>query len=437
MAIGISNFQTLYQTYYPDESLPYLVPEDLPVLNMVLEGSTDGQVSGDVIDMPWLIDAPSGTSQTFGDAQVQAGNAPSALRPQIRMSQLYQVMSFLDKDKNLSDGEASYGDLMEVTVRGARMNLLNNMDQLLHGNGSGNRVSFTWASATPTVLALNAVPVQLTGDTTGQALGSPVGQTMFTLNDQVVITSTNPKDGSAPTIVSGPYSISAISGNTNTVTLATAPAGLTNGNVYALAKRGDTLGFNPALVYPGVIGFDAANPFGGPAANDNYLNVNRSVYDVRGAGQWGDFSTGFNIEQAIRRMATQMKNSGVPSGGVTVTMYPQDYDALDGKLQTQARYGQHELGVFFFDSLVIGSTLGRLNIVPDVHQQQGFFRMYAPGFGQLMYKGGLPHFATLNSGLDEQWGSNYDGREKRLRAYFQMRYKDMRKMGIGKLPFIS
>jgi hypothetical protein len=54
-----------------------------------------------------------------------------------------------------------------------------------------------------------------------------------------------------------------------------------------------------------------------------------------------------------------------------------------------------------------------------------------------MYRDGLPHVATLGDGSTEQWGQNYDGREKRLRAYFQMRVRDPRKLGVGKLPSIQ
>lgn len=436
MAAGISNFQTIYQTYYPDDQLPYLVPSTAIVLNMALGGSTDGRVSGDVVDMPWLYDEAAGVSQTFSVAQSAAGNAPAAVRPTVRMSQMYKVVSFLDKDEILSQGEASYGDLMEVTMKGVRNNFLSNLDQVLRGNGSGNRASFTWASATPTVLALNSVPTGLTGDSTGSALGSPVGQTVFTKGDSVVITSTNPKDGTAPTQAAGPFTITGISGAANTITISANP-GLTNGNVYGIAKAGDTLGFNSALLTPAAIGLDAFNPYGGVATTDSFLGVNRSAYDTRLSGSWGDFSTNFTVEQAIKRLATQMTNSGVEPGGFTVGMFPSDMDALDIKLQTQQRYTSTQVGVFYHEGIAVNTSAGRVNVISDPHQAQGLFRMYAPNALQLMYRDGLPHLARLKDGQTEQWGQNYDGRETRLRAYFQLRVRDPRKLGIGKLAQIS
>lgn len=436
MAIGISSFETLYQTYYPDSDLPYLTPKDAVLLNMFLGGSTDGQVSGDVVDMPWLLGPSAGVSQTYSTAASLANNAPVALRPQVRMSQIYKNLSFLDKDDILSRGEASYGELMETTIKGARQDFLSKIDQLLHGNATGNRMAFTWASATPTVLVGVSVPTTLSGDSAGKnKLGAPVGQTVFEIGDQVVITSTNPADGTAPTIVSGPYSVTAVDGNANSVTISASPAAdLTNGNVYGIALAGDTLGFSTANLLPGLIGVANYNPFGGVTTTDSFLGVNRSVFGTRAAGTYFDASSGYSFEQGLRKGATQMKNTGLEAGGVTACMHPDDYDTLDFKLTSQNRYSTHEIGVVFFDSIVISSTMGRLNCVVDTHQAKGQARLYAPNPVELMYRNSLPHFATLRNGLDEQWGANYDGREMRMRAYVQTRCRDPRKLNVTALP---
>ena len=443
MAIGISNFETLYQTYYPDSQLPYLLPKNLPLLNMVLGGSTDGQVSGDVIDMPWLAGPATGVSQTFATAQAMAGNAPQSLRPQVRLSQLFKVISILDKDQIQSQGSASYGELMEVTVRGARMDILNKLDYLLHANGTGNRASFTFASATPTVLSLNSTPTGLTGDTFGIALGAPVAETLFEINDQVVITSTNRADGTAPTIVAGPVTVTAVTslinpvgGQSQSITVSASLAGsLTNSSVYGIALAGDTLGFSTALLNPSIIGLDAFNPYGGPQSGESFLGVNRTVFPTRYAGNWINGSN-LNIEQALKRSATMMANSGVEPGGLVALMNPLDFDSLEAKLQSSARYMATELGVFFFDAIALNTAMGKVSVVCDPHVQQGFVRFVAPGALQLMYRNGLPHVATLTGGVNEQWGANYDGREQRLRSYAQMRCVDPRRLGIVKLPSV-
>lgn len=430
MAIGISSFQTLYQTYYPDSELPYLTPKDAVLLNMFLGGNTDGQVSGDVVDMPWLYGPAAGVSQSYSTAANLANNAPTALRPTVRMSQVYKNMSFLDKDNVLSEGEASYGELMETTVKGVRNDFLSNVDQLLHQNGSGVRAAVTYTTANGALLPLVSSVSNLA--TSGSA-GAPVGQTIFEKNDSVVLTSTNPSDGTAPTIVAGPFTVSSVDGNANTVTLSADP-GLTNATVYGIAKTGDTLGFNSALLLPSLIGVAAYNPYGGPSSGESFLGVDRSVYGTRLAGTYFDASSGYSIEQGLRKALTGMKNTGVETGGVTACLYPDDFDSLDFKLASQNRYQSHEVGVVFMDSIAINSTMGRCSVVVDVHQEKGRARFYAPNAIQLMYRGGLPHFATLDTGLSEQWGQNYDGREKRMRAYLQTRCRDPRKLAVCKLP---
>lgn len=433
MAIGIQAFQTIYQTYYPDDQLPYLTPSTALLLNMFLNGNTDGQVSGDVVDMPWLYGPATGVSQSYSTAAALAANAPAALRPTVRMSQAYKNMSFLDKDDLLSRGEASYGDLMETVIKGVRMDFLSKIDQLLHGNGSGNRCAVTYTTANGAILPLVSVPTQLGGGSSTTKLSAPIGQTVFEKGDSVVITTTNPNDGTVPTITAGPFTVSSVDGNANTITLSSDP-GLSNATVYGVALAGDTLGFNSSLVLPGLIGVGAYNPYGGPASGESFLGVDRSVYGTRLAGTYFDGTSGYSFEQATRKAATGMRNSGVESGDVTVAYHPDDYDTLDFKLTSQNRYTSHGVGAVFFDSIAINSTMGRLNAVVDLHQGKGLARLYAPGAGQLMYRNGLPHFAALNNGTDEQFGSNYDGREKRMRAYLQLRVTDPRKFAVVALP---
>lgn len=434
MAIGSSSFQTLYQTYYPDSELKYLTPTGAVLLNMAL-GNTDTQISGDIVDMPWLLDGPGGGSQSYTVAANNANLAPTSLRPTVRMSQYYKNVSFLDKDQVLSQGVASYGPLMETTIKGMRLNVLNDFDTLLHGNGSGNVGAFTWASATPTVLTFVTAPTTLTSDSTGAALGAPVGQVALKNGYKVVITSTNPKDGSVPTIVSGPYSITGVTPSANSITISSTPAAdLSNGNTYGIAIQGNTLGFQTANLNPAVIGVAAFNPYGGPASTDSFCGVNRYNYGPGAYGSWIDASSNYTFEQAIMVTATQMTNSGVLPEGATACLSPNDHDTLNFKLTSQNRYTQHKLGEVFFDAMAINSSLGRLNVVCDTKQERGYVRIYAPGAMKLMYRGGMPHFATLDGGLDEQWGANYDGREKRMRIYAQTFVEDPRKFGVGKLP---
>lgn len=430
MAITSEDFDALYQVRYPDDKIPWLLPEALPLINAVMGGNTDGRINGRETSFPYFFGAPAGFSQTYANAARQADKAPQALELKVKLSQAYKSLAFLDKSTLMSEGDASYGNLIDEVVEPARMDFMSKSDQLLHGNGSGNIAAFTYASATPTTIVLVTVPTTLTGDT-NQAVGTAVPETMFEIGDELVFTSTNPSDGTAPTIAAaGPFVITAVNDD-GTLTIDSSP-GLTNTNVYGIAISGNTMGFSSALVNPSLIGIGAINPYGGPLVGDNFCGINRRVYGKRLAGTWQDCSGTFSLEGGLKRGATNMRNTGVTPGGAWYGVDPYTFEFLEDKAQTFSRYTNQQLGVFFFDALALNTAMGRVSVVVDPHQSFGYSRLYAPNFAQLMYRNNIPHFATLSNGLDEQWGANYDGREKRLRAYFQLRTRDPRRLGVVK-----
>ena len=414
MAITSGSFQSLYQVYYPQAELPYLVPQNLPLINMLVGGNSDGAVSGFITDMPWLLSPSVGVSQSFSEAQTQSNNAPTPLRPQVRLSQIYKLVDFSDKDELLSDGAASYGDLMENVVGGARNELLSNLDQLCHGAGSGIRCQVAAG------VAVTTTTIPLTTQAT---------ETFFELNQRIVICSNAPTSGVPPTIVQGPLVVTNVSQTSITVN---AVSGADIQGLY-IAKAGDTMGFNTASLEPSLIGMDAYNPIVAPQPRENFLGVDRSVFSTRASGYRFDGSTR-SSEAAIKRLATLMSQGGVNAGGAKVFMAPVDMDALEDKLASYQRFQQSQLGVFFFDSIALNSPLGRLEIMSDPHQTQGFARIYSPGGLQLQYRNGLPHLATLSGGVDQEFGQNFDGRSVRLRAYTQIKCLDPRKQGIVALP---
>jgi len=267
-------------------------------------------------------------------------------------------------------------------------------------------------------------------------VGAPVSQTVLEVNDQVVFTTTTKADGTAPTLANNNvYTVTSVDDLGGTFTVNTDP-GLTNTYWYGVAKVGNTLGFTSALLNPSIIGVAAFNPYGGVSTTDNFLGVNRSTYGSRFAGSWFDASSNYSMEQGCKKIATKVANTGVEGEGAFIALHPDDMDTMDFSVTSQNRYSQHQLGEVFFNSLAINSSLGRLDCILDRHQQKGFARVYLPGAIQLMYRGSLPGFATLNTGLDEQWGQNYDGREKRMRAYLQLRCRDPRKLGVAKLATV-
>lgn len=418
MAIDRNAFSTLYQIYYPDAELPYLIPENLPLLHMLLGGNTDGQVSGSITDMPWLFGPATGVSNTFSVAQQASNNAPQSIRPQVRLSQLYKLIDFQDKDELLSQGEAAYGQLMEETIKGARMEFLNQLDQQCHYNGTGNRGQIASVSGSTWTLT-----------------GSGSVETVFEINQQLVLNSTNLSDGTAPVFQEGPFTITNVNANGGALSITVDHAAVVGGVGSYVAFNGDTAGFSSALLNPNIIGLDAFNPFTAVSGSDNFLGVNRSVYPTRLTGYRFDGSQR-SVEAAVKRLATLMSQGGVTAGGAKALLNPLDMDQLEDKLASYQRFTQSQLGLFFFDAVALSSPLGRIECVSDPHQQQGFGRLVVPGALQLQYKNGLPHLATLSGGIDQEFGQNFDGRSVRMRAYAQVRCLDPRKLGVVALPAV-
>lgn len=420
MAIGIASIQALYQTYYPDSSLAWLLPMHLPLLNMVqLKGRT-GTASGDVIDMPWLYTSGGGVSQSFDAASSMSGQSPAALRPQVRLSQMYKRIEILDKDNLLSNGEAAYQSLMETTVGGFRMKFLSEVDLLLHGSGSGTRhqVSSAQTGSATNVLLLVGASVE----------------TSYEIGDQVVITSNNPTDGTAPTVTAGPFTVTGVDPTAQSITIDNSIV-TTSANFVALF--GNTMGFSSALQNPSLIGLDAYNNFTAPLTSDNFLGVNRSVYANRLSGYRLDGSN-FSVQTAIKRLASNMVAGGTPSGGAFVLMHPDDLDAMDTSLASNQRFAADtQVGAYSFESIEIRSTLGTLSVVSDPHIAKGTSRIIKPGALELHYIDGLPHLASLNTGLDQEWGANFDGRALRMRAYLQLRCPMPNGLGVVKLPAVN
>lgn len=430
MAVGIGNFQTLFQTYYPDTDLPYLIPDNLPFLNMVPK--EDG-LSGDVIDHPFLYGARQGYSIDFNTAAAQAGTAPRAVRAALRCSQAYSLVEFFDKDMGLSQGEAAYADLFQKTMTGAMKDFLKNLDLDLHASGTGWRgtVVAVAGQANPTTgvtLAANQIAV---------ATGLPL-EAVFD-QDQLLQSATYagfpltgsifpPSDGRAPSTLSSPAQVTAVDPVSRTLTLTDASAFTVN---TFIVQAGGAVGFSASNLEGSFIGMDAWVPFGGVAATDNFNGINRSVYNTRLAGYSMDGSR-LSIEDALKRLSARMSQGGARNANVCL-INPLDWDALDSKMASFNRYSTFDTATYGFDSIVISGAAGRIDVVADPHMPQGYARLITPDTWVLRHKFQVPHIVDVQGRTVEQ-GLNFDGRTARLRVYAQLCCYEPHKNGIVKLP---
>lgn len=432
MAVGINNFQVMMQTYFPDRDLPWLIPENLPWLNAVPKM---GNLSGDVIDHPFLLSPRRGYSQQFDVAMKLAGTAPRGARAALRCSQAYSAMEIFDKDEALSQGEASYGSLEAKTMEGSIKDFNNNLDLDLHGGGNGWRGTVVAVAGSPNP---NGGP-NLTVGQVAIARGMPF-EAVFDL-DQLVEGVTYagfpvagtifpPSDGRAATTISTPVQITACDGTYNVLTLTDASQ-FPVGTFVTLA--GGSTGFSTSNLEGNFVGIDAWIPYGGVSANDQFLGLNRASYGTKIAGYSMD-GTRFSAEEGIKRLAARMSQGGATGGqNAMVLINALDWDAIDSKLATYARYSSFDTATFGFKSIVINSAIGELHMVADPHQPQGYARIMTPSTWLLYHKYALPHVVDVQGRTMEQ-GLNFDGRTARLRAYAQQVCFEPRKNGIIKLP---
>lgn len=431
MAIGIPNFQTLYKTYYPASDLDYMIPENLPLLNMI---DRDGELSGDVIDHPFLYGTPQGYSADFTTAQAQAGNAPRSVRASLRVSQAYSMVEFDDKDEALSDGEAAYADLFQKTMTGRIESFLNNLDLDLHVGGTGWRgtVLAVAGQANP-YNPTQTIPVGAVAVTAGFGVEATFEQdqqlqaatyTGFPVAGSVY----PPADGRTPTTISSPVQVTLVDPN-NRLLYLTDASQFTVGSF--ICQAGGALGFSSANLRGGIIGLDAWNPYGGVVSGENFCGIDRSRYATRMAGYFFDGSR-FSMEDALKRLSAKMSVGGSRTSNVAL-MHPLDMDAMDSKMATFGRYSTFDTATYGFDSIVIKGAAGRIDVVADPHQPQGFARLLDPTAIKLRHKYELPHIVEVG-GKNVEQGANFDGRTARLRMYGQLCVMKPMNLGIVKLP---
>lgn len=428
---GIANVPGLFQELYPEEVIPWLIPENLPFLHLIRK---EGGVSGQIVDHPLLYSTGQGYSTDFNRAAAQAGGAPLMANAAIRMSQAYQFLELFDKDQILSQGPAAYADLFETICTGAIKNVFKNLDLDAHiaGNGWRGTVNAVAGQVSPynskITLAANQVSVYK----------AYAPEAVFELNQYIQAATYNgypvsgsifpPADGRAATNLSNDVQIVAIDPINYILTLSDASAFTVNSFI---VNAGGATGFSSGNLNGGIIGMDAWNPYGGVTSTDSFCSVNRYAFGTRLAGYYLDASAN-SIEGGIKLLSSRMSQGGAASSTVGL-INPADFDQLDSKMTSFSRYSSYDTATFGFNSIIINGAAGRLDMICDPHQPQGYARIIDPSTWVMRHAGGLPHIVDIQGRTVEQ-GLNFDGRTARIRAYPQIFCEQPHKQGIVKLP---
>lgn len=433
MAVGIQTFQTLYKTCFPKKDLPWLIPSNLPFLNLIPKSDS---MSGDIIDHPFKYGAAQGYSADFTTAQAQSGTAPRAVRAQIRYSQAYDFVEFFDKDKEFASGDGAYGDLIVETLKGKYADFLKNTDLDAHAGGTGWRGTVAAIPGQTNPFTGATLPANTIAVAAGFALEAVFDQ------DQLIQAATYagfplagsifpPADGRLPTTLSAGAQVVAVDANARTLTL-------TDASQFAvgafIVNAGGAIGFSSNNLYGAMIGMDAWNPYGGVASNDSFCGINRSVYPTRLAGYSFDGSR-LSMEDALKRAAAKMSQGGARESNV-ILVNPMDFDALDSKLMSSVRYAEVGTATYGFQSIVLNTAAGRADVISDPHQLQGYARIIDPSTWLLGHKLDLPHLVDVEDRNMEQ-AATFDGRTARIRAYLQLFCYEPYKNAVVKLAQIA
>jgi hypothetical protein len=350
------------------------------------------------------------------------------------MSQAYQFLELFDKDQLLSQGEGAYADMFETVCTGAIKNMFKNLDLDAHlaGNGwrgtvaaiagqvcpynakitlAANQICLYKAYALETVFELQQF-IQAATYT-----GFPVAGSIFP-----------PADGRTATTLSNDVQITAIDAVNNIITLSDASAFALNSFV---VMSGGAIGFSSGNLNGGLIGMDAWVPYNGVTSTDSFCSINRYPYGTRLSGYFVDGSMN-SIEGAVKGLSSRMSQGGASSSRVCL-MNPGDFDLLDSKMTTFARYSDFQTATFGFNSIIINGAAGRIDVICDPHQVAGYARLLDPDTWVLRHAGELPHVVDIQGRTVEQ-GLNFDGRTARIRAYPQIFCMQPHKNGIVKLP---
>lgn len=423
MAATVDNTQIVYQTLYANKwAILQNYPQAFPFIHTL---ETVGDISGDVMDMPWFTKALTGPSMSFSAANQQADNLMGGIRPTLRTAQYYKNVNISDKDWRLSQGAASYADIFKMNMDAAHLEMFSQLDLIMHqaGNGLLGEVA---AAPVGNVVTL----------TTAQQL-----MTVFKQGQIVQVSTNAPSTGAVPALTGFQTTVLKVNSGANTITVADA-SGIAAGNF--LIALGDAIGFGPSVSNGAILGVENYNPFLAPVANESFCGVDRTdgVLELNSGFRYTQAINGSrSIEDTIKRLASLMSsgNNGMIAGGGGYMCFlnPQDFDSLDSKLMSSVvRSNVAGAAEYGFPSIVLNTGLGRLDVMSDPHQQKGRARLIQDGALKLRHTAGvLPELAEWG-GVSVIPGANSDSRQFRLRAYLQLWCRNPSGLGQAELPSI-
>ncbi len=416
----------LFKYLYPEDGWHMLVSTARPFLAMVPKGDAASSVttpgsaaqgaSTGIIHV-WNYSNPQSASMSHASALSQQDSLVTGTQLLVQLSQFYSYLRFNAKELAASrNSMASYMSTKKLNFDQAIEQISLELDLALHRAGNG--ILGTITSVTGSVLTLS----------------STTSIQQFQKGMRIVSSSTNPSDGTVPTLGTGNALVLSVgqsytgTGFTITLTVDNAAGFDSTTNKYVI-RLGNSLGFSSTNQEGNVIGMGNWVPTADPTTTDNFLgaSINRSTDIFRLSGV-RIAAGGRTYREAIQENCAVIHSLGGRPD--VVLMNPIDWQKCNIELQGYARYEEFEVGRSAFSALVIASPAGnKLRLMSDPNQDVGTVRVLTMDVWKLWHMNDLVH-TIMDDGLELRKDPGADAFQLGIRSWPQLVCFDPRANGV-------
>lgn len=404
-----SDFFAAYKHVYNPKRVQVLAYKNRPFFAKLAKKD---MFEGDTYNHTVFFEDPQGGSATIATAIAQKAGHSQGARFVINRGREYQAITL--QNEAIRASRSDNGALLRKKTHETDR-ILNEMcrriDIAVHGSGTGVIASFTTGSS------LNTTTITL--DTPALGIRFSVG--MF-----LQISTTNPLDGTAPTLVNGGQVVKvlarSVSAKLTTLTLDTslsAVTGLTTTNKFYLLRNGEGLGFGANTPYGGVSGLRNWLPITDPVPGESFWGFDRSVDVQRLSGSRYVAGVGEKMEATLQNCSAEMCLQGATPD--LILMNPISLSNYSQELGAKVRYMQTDKGVTGLDTsaMIVRGQSGDMVVMSDPQVDPQRFYMLQSDTWWMPTLDAVPHMDDA-AGISASREATSDGIELRWRAWYNL-----------------
>lgn len=405
-----SDFFAAYKHVYNPKRVQVLAYKNRPFFAQMAKKD---MFEGDTYNHTVFFEDPQGGSATIATAIAQKSGHSQGARFVINRGREYQAITL--QNEAIRASRSDNGSLLRKKTHETDR-ILNEMcrriDIAIHGSGTGIIASFTTAAG-----AQSGTKIKL---------DQPALGIRFSVGMWLQISSTNPLDGTAPTLVNNGQVVKvlarSVSSKETTLVLDTdlsAVPGLTGSNVYYLLRNGEGLGFGLNTPYGGVSGLRNWLPITAPVAGESFWGFDRSIDVQRLAGSRYTANLSEKMEATLQNCSAEMQLQG--SAPDLILMNPINISNYSQELGAKVRYMSTDKAMTGLKAtgIVVQGQSGDMNVLSDPQVDPGNFYMLQSDTWWMPTLDAVPHMDEA-AGLSALREATSDGIELRWRAWYNL-----------------